>query len=61
MSLNDDRSKCRKIKLISRNAQHNSFNTICGFNPIMCTYVHSKRNAAAAAAVGIPLSTNVHL
>lgn len=62
MSLHDDCIKCGKIKLISRNA-HNSFNTIYGFNSIMCAYVHSKWSAAAGATAGarIPLPTNVHL
>lgn len=55
--------KCVQIELINRNA-HNSFNTVCGFDSIMCAYVaHSKRAATttAAAAARTPLSTNVHL
>lgn len=60
MSLNDDRSECRKIELISRNAQHNSISFIYGYNSIMCADIHSRRSAAAAAA-RLPLSANVHL
>lgn len=59
----NDCIKCGKFKLINRNA-HNSFNTVCGFNSIMCAYVVSGRSGAAAAeaaAARVPLSTDVHL